>query len=143
MPFRKRGAARGAGETLRNVAFFEGFSDDELDRVAGLATEVDADTGAVLTEQGKPGQECFVILEGQSSVWVGGEFITTLGPGVTVGEMALISNRPRSATVKAETPMRLLSFDTGRFRTLLDEMPKAQRAIMALLEERLREQNLS
>lgn len=143
MPFRKRDSGTGGGAALRGLAFFEGFSDDELDRVAKLANEVDAEPGALLTEQGKPGQECFVILAGEAAVYVGGEFITTLGQGTTVGEMALISNRPRSATVKASTPMRLLSFDTGHFRTLLDEMPKAQRALMALLEERLREQNLN
>jgi CRP-like cAMP-binding protein len=141
--FRKRGKAEHAGAALRGLAFFEGFTDEELDRVAALADEVDAESGAVLTEQGKPGQECFVILEGSANVYVGSDHVATLGPGTIVGEMALIANRPRSATVVAEGPMRLLSLHTGEFRTLLDEMPKAGRAVMELLEDRLRQQNLS
>jgi CRP-like cAMP-binding protein len=140
--FRKRAKTDGAGSFLRGLSFFEGFDDSELDRVADLADEVDADSGAVLTEQGKPGQECFIILDGQANVYVGGEHINTLGPGSIVGEMALLSNKPRSATVIAETPMRLISLDTSKFRTVLDEMPKAGRAVMSLLEERLRQRNL-
>ena len=106
--FRKRGKAEGAGSVLRGMPFFEGFDDAELDRVAELADDVEADAGAVLTEQGKPGQECFIIRDGTANVYVGGEHINTLGPGTVVGEMALLSNRPRSATVVAETPMQLL-----------------------------------
>jgi CRP/FNR family transcriptional regulator, cyclic AMP receptor protein len=140
---KRRKASDDAAERLSDVEFFSGFSADERRRVAEMADEVEADAGAVLTEQGRPGQECFVILAGSAGVYVSGEFITRLGPGVTVGEMALISNRPRTATVVAETPMKLLSFDTEKFRMLLDEMPKAQRALMALLEDRLRDRNLS
>ena len=55
-----------------------------------------------------------------------GDHVATLGPGSMVGEMALIDHRPRSATVLSQTPMRLPSFDTKSFRTLLDEMPKAR-----------------
>jgi CRP/FNR family transcriptional regulator, cyclic AMP receptor protein len=141
--FRKRGKAEGAGSVLRGMPFFDGFDDAELDRVAALADDVEADAGAILTEQGKPGQECFIIRGGTANVYVGGEHINTLGPGTVVGEMALISNRPRSATVVAETPMQLLSLDTADFRTLLEELPKAGRAVMALLEERLRQANLN
>jgi CRP-like cAMP-binding protein len=143
MSFRKRGKAEHAGAALRGLAFFEGFSDEELDRVAALADEVEAEPGAVLTQQGKPGQECFVILDGQANVYVGTDHINSLGPGTLVGEMALLSNRPRSATVVAETAMRLLSLDTSHFRQLLDEMPKAGRAVMEMLEERLRQRNLA
>ena len=57
--------------------------------------------------------------------------------------MALIDNRPRSGTVRALTPMKLLALDAKRFRTLLDEMPKANRAIMAKLSERLRNVDLA
>jgi CRP-like cAMP-binding protein len=56
-----------------------------------------------------------------------------------VGEMALVDHRPRSATVVAETPMRLLGFDTKAFRSLLDEMPKASQRVMSLLNARAQE----
>lgn len=136
MPFRKKSDA--AAGQLADIELFEGFSPQELERVAELADEVDAEEGALLTEQGKVGQECYVIVEGSASVIVGGEVIATLGPGELVGEMALIDNRPRSGTVRADSPMRLLSFDVKSFRTLLDELPSANRAVMAKLTERIR-----
>ena len=92
MPFRRR-SSDGA-ERLAKIAFFEGFTPAELARVGSLVEEVEAEEGAVLTEQGKPGQECYVIVEGQASVEIGGEQKAVVGPGTMIGEMALIDNRP-------------------------------------------------
>ncbi len=131
-----------AAHRLAGASFFEGFSSDELDRVAALAEEVDADEGAELMEQGRPGQEAFVILEGRAGVYVGGQQRAEVGPGEIVGEMALIDHRPRIAAVRALTPMTLLAFDAERFRRLLDEMPKAQVRVMEKLVERLRARDL-
>jgi CRP/FNR family transcriptional regulator, cyclic AMP receptor protein len=128
---------------LSQVAFFEGFTDKELARVAELVDEVEAEEGYVLTDQGRPGLECYVIVEGEAGVFVGENRIATLKAGETVGEMALIDHGPRSATVRAESPMQLLALDAKRFRTLLDEMPKAQQKIMTEINRRLREQNLN
>jgi CRP/FNR family transcriptional regulator, cyclic AMP receptor protein len=123
---------------LSKVALFEGFTTDELSRVLQLAEEVEAESGAVLIDQGRVGQECFVILEGESGVYVSGEHVATNGPGSMIGEMALIEHRPRNATVVAETPMRLLAFDTAAFKTLLEEMPKAHDRVMEILAARLK-----
>lgn len=123
---------------LAKVAFFEGFTADELSRVLQLAEEVAAEKGAVLIDQGRVGQECFVILEGESGVYVSGEHVATNGPGSMIGEMALVEHRPRNATVVAETEMRLLAFDTKAFKTLLEEMPKAHDRVMETLASRLR-----
>ena len=136
--FGSRKAAPEAATHLQDVAFFEGFNDDELARVAQLADEVEAEAGAELTDQGRPGLECYVILDGQAGVYVSGEHIATLEAGSMVGEMALIDHRPRSATVVAETPMRLLAFDAKAFKALLDEMPKASQRVMSILNARLR-----
>jgi CRP/FNR family transcriptional regulator, cyclic AMP receptor protein len=127
---------------LKEVAFFEGFTDDELRRVAELADEIDAEVGAELTDQGRPGQEAYVILEGKAGVHINGELKAEVGPGEIVGEMALIDHHPRIATVRAITPLKLLSFDSAKFRRLLDEMPKAQVRIMEKLVERLRQRDL-
>jgi CRP/FNR family cyclic AMP-dependent transcriptional regulator len=135
--------ADGTVAQLRGMAFFEGFNDNELHRVAELADEVDAEAGAELTDQGRPGQTAYVILEGTAAVEVGGASINTVGPGEMVGEMSLIDHRPRTATVRATTPMRLLAFDAVRFRRLLDEMPKAQVRVMEQLVERLRQRDLA
>jgi CRP-like cAMP-binding protein len=134
-----RKKAKEAAERLRGVAFFEGFTEHDLERVASLADEVEAEQGAELTDQGRPGLECFVILEGRASVLVGDDHVATLEQGSMVGEMALIDHRPRSATVIAETPMTLLAFDTKAFSKMLDEMPTARQKVMALLNDRLRD----
>ena len=134
-----RKKAKEAAERLRDVAFFEGFTDQDLARVAGLADEVEAEEGAELTDQGRPGLECFVILDGRASVLVAEEHVATLEKGSMVGEMALIDHRPRSATVIAETPMTLLAFDTKAFSKMLDEMPAARQKVMVLLNDRLRD----
>ncbi len=123
---------------LFKAKFFEGFSDDELARVAALAEQVEVEQGVLLIDQGRVGQECFVILDGQAGVYVGDEHVATLGAGSMVGEMALIEHRPRNATVVAESALKLIGFDTGAFKTLLEEMPKAHDRVMELLAARLK-----
>jgi len=123
---------------LKDVAFFEGFTDDELRRVAELAEQVDAEAGAELTDQGRPGQEAYVILSGTCGVYIGGVLKAEVTAGDIIGEMALIDHHPRTATVRALTPLTLLAFDAAKFRRLLDEMPKAQVRVMEKLVERLR-----
>jgi CRP-like cAMP-binding protein len=134
MPFWKK-----QGESvdwLDTVGFFEGFSHDELVRVHDLSTEVEAEQGALLCDQGDTGLDCFVIVDGSASVYVGGDHVATLPAGSMVGEMALVDHRPRTASVVADTAMRLLRFDARHFRKLLDEMPKASERVMRLLTER-------
>lgn len=128
-------------DKLRDVSFFEGFSDDELQKVADLADDVEAEPGALLIDQGRVGQECFVILEGQAGVYSGEEHIATLEPGAMVGEMALVDHRPRTASVVAETPMRLISLDAKAFKELLETMPKVHDRVMETLYARLRDRN--
>ncbi len=122
---------------LSSVPFFEGFSNDDLHRVVDLSQQMEATAGTVLVDQGDPGTQCYVIVEGQASVYVRGEHVASSGPGSMGGEMALIDHRPRTATVVADTPMKLLRFGTREFRTLLDEMPKASERVMTVLRERL------
>ena len=125
-------------EWLGTLSFFEGFGPSDLARVADLSKEVEAKSGALLMDQGDPGLECFVVVAGECSVYVGGEHIATSGPGAMVGEMALVDHRPRTASVIADTDMRLLRFDARQFRRLLDEMPKASERVVRLLTERMR-----
>lgn len=128
----------GDAEWLAGVAFFKDFSNDELERVAALAKEVDAEPGAELMEQGRMGDSCYVIVEGSANVYMSGEHVASLQEGSMVGEMALIDHRPRNATVVAETPMVLAAFDHKAFHQLLDEMPKAKERVLELLNARLK-----
>lgn len=122
---------------LAEVPFFEGFPPEDLRRVLDLSEQVEVPAGTVLVDQGDTGTDCFLILEGTASVYVRGEYVATSGPGSMVGEMALIDHRPRTATVVADTDMKLLRFRTKAFRTLLDEMPKASERVMTMLRARL------
>jgi CRP/FNR family cyclic AMP-dependent transcriptional regulator len=121
---------------LRQLALFAKMSEAELTRFAALGEPVDAEPGAVLIDQGDVGVECFFVIEGEAGIFSSGEHVANIGSGSIVGEMALVGHRPRNASVIAQTPMRLLAFDIGHFRTLLDEMPATRDHVMSVLQER-------
>lgn len=127
-----------SAEYLKGVAFFDGFTDEELQRIAQLSGELILGAGSVLMDQGDTGVDCYVIVDGTASVRIRDEEITTLGPGEMVGEMALVDFRPRIAKVVALTDMQLVRFNSGQFRELLKEMPKASERVMSVLGERLK-----
>ena len=110
-------------DLLRSVPLFSGCSKKELHRVAAIADEIDLRDGKVLTRQGVPGREFFVLLEGSADVVRDGKRINTLGGGDFFGEMGLISQKPRSATVTATSPVRTLVITETNFRRLLREDP--------------------
>ncbi len=126
-------------EWLRTIPLFEGMSDEELGRLRRLGTRVEVAAGEILVDQGDPGTYCFAIADGTAGVFVSGEHVATVGPGSTIGEMALIDHRPRTATVVANDPMVLLRFDTRSFREMLEDMPKASERIHGILASRLRD----
>ncbi|MGQ0832503.1 MAG: Crp/Fnr family transcriptional regulator [Microthrixaceae bacterium] len=135
MPFHK-GEVEATVDDLRHIALFATMSNADLTKLAKLGEAVDAVEGAVLMDQGDVGVECFLVLEGEAGVMSGGEHLATIGPGSIVGEMALVGHRPRNASVVAQTPMRLLSFDIAAFKQLLEDMPQARDYIYDLLNER-------
>jgi CRP-like cAMP-binding protein len=124
-------------DVLRRVPLFSACSKRQLEAVAGIADEIDLPAGKTLIKEGERGREFFVLLEGDASVTQGGQEIRTLGPGDFFGEIALISNTPRTATVVAETPLRALVVTDRAFRTLLERMPELQPRVMQALAERL------
>lgn len=126
-------------ELLREVPLFSACSTRELGRVSALADEVDVRAGRVLTKQGQPGWEFFVVVSGRARAAISGKGTHTLGPGSFFGEMSLLDGGPRSATVTAETDMQLLVLGSRSFSTLVDETPSVARKVMRVLAERLRE----
>jgi CRP-like cAMP-binding protein len=132
----RKGDVAGTVDDLRHIALFATVDNADLTRIAELGEPVDAEPGAALMEQGDVGLECFLVLEGEAGVSSGGHHLLTIGPGSIVGEMALIGHRPRNATVVAQTPMRLLSFNIEAFQRVLDEMPLARDYIYDLLNAR-------
>ncbi len=122
---------------LSGVSLFEGFSDDQLEKVAELGHRVDAEAGAELTDQGRYGDHCYVIVEGSAKVIMNGEYITSVGSGSMIGEMSILEHRPRSASVIAESDMALVSFNVKEFQSLLEANPTAKERVMALLTKRI------
>jgi CRP/FNR family transcriptional regulator, cyclic AMP receptor protein len=125
-------------ELLSGVPLFAACSKRDLQRVASLTDRIDVPEGKVLTRQGDPGRECFVIAEGSAKATMRGRAAVRLGPGSFFGEMALLDQGPRSATVTAETDMQLLVLGSREFSSLVAEVPSVARRIMRVLAERLR-----
>ena len=122
---------------LSQVPLFAGCSKNELRTIATLADEIDLRQGKVLTRQGAPGREFFVLLEGTVEVMRDGERIDTLGEGDFFGELALISNIPRTATVTATAPIRALVVFGRDFRRLLEEDAGIARKVLEAMAERM------
>lgn len=123
---------------LGRVPLFSACSKRELARIASLTEQIDVPEGRVLTRQGDPGRECFVIADGYARATVRGRRSVRLGPGSFFGEMSLLDQGPRSATVTAETDMHLLVLGSRDFSALVTQVPSVARRIMKGLAERLR-----
>lgn len=125
-------------ELLAQVPLFAECSKKELERIASLADQVDVDEGKKLTNEGKPGREFFVVADGWAKVTLRKKKLGTLGRGSFFGEMSLLDNEPRAATVTAETPMTLYVIDPRSFATLLDKTPSVARKVMKGIAGRIR-----
>jgi CRP-like cAMP-binding protein len=126
-------------DLLKGVRLFAACNDKELGRIASLVDEIDVQPGRVLTEEGTPGGEFFVVADGKATATLRKKKLATLGPGAFFGEMSILDHGPRAATITAETPMHLLVLDPRGFVSLLDDVPSVARKIMRVLAERLRE----
>ena len=124
---------------LQRVALFEGLSSRQLAQVARLVDEVNVAAGKRLAMAGQTGRELFVIVEGRALARTARGRTVQLGPGQFFGEMSLLDGGPRSATVEASTPMRLLVIGYREFWQLLAESPLIAKQIMRVLSNRLRE----
>jgi CRP/FNR family cyclic AMP-dependent transcriptional regulator len=124
-------------DMLATVPLFSGCSKKELRTIATLADEIDLRQGKVLTRQGSPGREFFVLLEGTVEVVRDGKRITTLQGGDFFGELALISNIPRTATVTATSPIRALVVVGRDFRRLLQEDADIAVKVLGTMAERM------
>ena len=124
-------------ELIKQVPLFSGCSKHELEEIAHIADEIDLSEGKEMTREGSRGREFFVLLEGDADVTKDGQSINKLGAGDFFGEIALVSDTPRTATVTATSPVRALVITDRSFRHLLDESPEIQRKVLVALAERL------
>jgi CRP-like cAMP-binding protein len=126
-------------DLIGRVPLFAECSKAELGRVAAVADELSLGVGAVLMREGERGREFVVIVEGRARVDRGGEPVATLGAGDFAGEIALVANVPRTASVIAETPLRVLVLSDRSFQTVIRETPSIAVKVLAVLGERVHE----
>jgi CRP/FNR family transcriptional regulator, cyclic AMP receptor protein len=123
---------------LARCPFFAGLSRNELLELAKVTEDMEVDEGKVLTREGQSGSEFFVIIEGRVSVTKDGQEVRTLGPGEFFGEIALLEDTPRTATVAATTPLRFFVLTRQAFRSMLANQPEIEEKVVAALQERVR-----
>ncbi|MBD0338176.1 MAG: cyclic nucleotide-binding domain-containing protein [Thermoleophilia bacterium] len=129
-------------ELLKRVPLFSQCSKQELASVAAVADETDLGEGTELTKQGRPGREFVVLIEGEAEVRKNGRKVAALGDGDFFGEIALVTSRPRTATVVAKTPVRVLVITDRAFRSLVERSPSIQGKVLKALAERLASDDL-
>ena len=126
-------------ELLQQVPLFAGCSKRELGEISTLADELSLPAGTKLIEEGRQGHEFFVLVEGEVDVRAKGRKVKSLSNGAFFGEMALVSSKPRNATVTAASPVRVLVVHEQAFRRLLRDSPQIQLKVLQTLADRAAE----
>lgn len=128
---------RSQEDQLASVSIFAEMSKRELKALRRLMTPVQVTEGRELTRQDEPGREFMVILEGTAVVKRNGRKVADLGPGDFLGELAVLSGAPRTATVVATSEMSLEVLNRRELMTMLDENPRVARKILVGAVKRL------
>lgn len=124
--------------SLAKVSIFSECSKRELAIIARASKEVVHKEGTVIAREGERGIGLFLILEGQCAVTIGGKTKAKLGPGAFFGEVALLDGGPRTATVTALSPVKLVGITGWVFRGLLMEHPSIALKTLEAVAGRLR-----
>jgi CRP-like cAMP-binding protein len=124
-------------ELLKRVPLFAGCSKSELRELAKTADELDIREGTVLTREGRTGKEFFVLVDGTAQVTKSGKEIAELKAGDWFGEIALLTDSPRTATVTATSPVDVLVITDRRFRTVVETMPSIALKVLSCVGGRL------
>lgn len=125
-------------DALGRCPFFADLSRAELRELAKVTEDMEVEEGKSLTREGAAGSEFFVIVDGEVVVTKDGSEIRTMGEGDFFGEISLLEDSPRTATVTAKTPLRFFVLTRQNFRTLLAQQPELEEKVTSALEERLR-----
>lgn len=125
-------------DRLEEVGLLAECSRRQLRAIARISEVIEVPEDTVLARSGAPGEEFFLILDGSARVEVSPRKRSRLKPGEYFGEMSLLDGGPRSASVIAETPLRLLVIKRRDFNTLLREAPELTQSLLATLSRRLR-----
>jgi CRP/FNR family cyclic AMP-dependent transcriptional regulator len=121
-------------DLLKRIPLFAGCSRSELEAISSVADELRLPAGRVLMRQGAPGRELFVLVEGEATVERDGATIAVRHGGDFLGELALVTGRPRTATVTAATDLQTLGLSFDR---LLRDVPTIAAKVLKAVADRL------
>jgi cAMP-binding proteins - catabolite gene activator and regulatory subunit of cAMP-dependent protein kinases len=127
-------------DQLKQVPLFSGLGDKDLKSIAATMRERTFKAGESATQEGQSGVGFFVIESGQASVDVGGREVRKLGPGDYFGEVALLAQAPRSATITAETDLLCWGLTPWDFKPLVERNASIAWVLLQTLAQRLSEQ---
>jgi CRP-like cAMP-binding protein len=124
-------------EALKRAPLFAGLSRKELAQLARVSEDLEVPPGKVLCKEGQSGREFFVIVDGEVEVTRNGKHVATRTGGEFFGEIALLEETPRTATVTAKTPLRFFVLTRKDFRHLVNENPNVERKVLRALARRV------
>ena len=130
-------------DTLRNISLFSECSAKELALVVKNSTERVLKAGTIIMDQGQTGREAYVILEGSATIKRNGKKIGTAKAGTVVGELSLLDNGPRTASVIADSDVTLLVISERALKGAIDNIPAISRKLLKALATRVRELDLA
>jgi CRP-like cAMP-binding protein len=139
MPLNERSLYLKYTTYLERIPMFRSCSEDELNRIADLASATTVPEGQEIIQQGDLADEFFVIVSGSADVVRDDKRVAPLGPGDYFGELALFDRALRNATVVATAPVELVSFSRSAFNELLDKVGSLRSALLSGMAKRLHE----
>lgn len=130
-------------QCLGKVPLFKDLDEKHLERISQLATRLDLPAGKELTHEGATGHEFVVVLKGDVEIRHEGEVVATAGPGDFIGEIALLSDRPRTATAVTKSPVVIEVIGRREFLDMLDNEPEVASKLQTAMDARLKELDAS
>ncbi len=123
---------------LARVPLFANCTSDEITAVASVAQESTFQPGQIIVTQGTPGQAFYMILGGRVEILRDGSSLGAFGPGDFFGEMSLLDQAPRSATIRSIEHTTCLMLSSWDFKSLLEKYPSIAVKLLEVLSRRLR-----
>ena len=110
---------------LKQVDFFRGCTDKQIDDIAKLSVDRHLAAGETLCRQGELEHDVFVLVDGEASVTIDGKQVATVGTGEVVGELSMETGGRRTATLEAVTPLHVVVLDPREVDSVLMADPRA------------------
>jgi CRP/FNR family cyclic AMP-dependent transcriptional regulator len=134
---------RSTSADLKTVPLFSALSKRDLRTVEQATEQIEVPAGREVVTEGRTGHDFYLILEGKATVKRNGRKVAALGPGEYFGEMSVIDAGPRTATVVADTDLKLLVLGQREFAGLVSTVPGLAAKLMKSLAHRLRAADLN